>query len=828
MTKYYPLCSALLRFARNLRLRRKAYVHNTFSFREQIMDEQWELVCEGLTKVFTIDINSTVVEYDQSGVQTTRKIKVLITRDEYIQFYTLIYKLCNSKMPTVSAQPGEPQNVPSPTTPLKYIYDKLFAYIENYTITLGVENQLQVSDMILKKFDQLWLNYKLSSIIVSNLFNYVNRIWVKPILEKNGNILEIHRLTQVAWITYMIEPRIEQLVQFINTLINSDRDGNCINTQDICNFIQQLLALGGEKDTYGEYTGALCIYRKYFETHFIANTKDYYKRRANELIQQNDITGYMLVIADWITAETKRANTYLHNISHEPISKLLEDTLIRDLATQMVAELPRYLTNGHSNEIGVLYTLMKRIDNVQLMSNMFGEFIKSNGIAAIAGLADDDSEKFMAAVLNVYTNCNNILSCHFKSDVLFVAAFDQAHRAYINNNAITIASKRSDSIASITSKYADAVLRGSIKISAAPVANTVGGSAEAIASSSMKSGTNTDDDVEIHLENIISVFKYLEDKDIFQKFYSKYLAKRLISGKIITEDTEKSMISKFKTLCGMEFTSRFQTMITDLTTSRELLAKYKHSELGKASPAGDVLVLTSGSWPIQASTAMGDITLPIEMQTFVGSFIAFYNTNTQCRKLTWLHNMSFGDLQTTYTKSSDGKRTKYTFQASGIQMIILLAYNKQDTFTISELSQTTGIKVEYLTPQLELLVKMKILKLKADTEDSAAYSLNLKYTYKKLKVNINYPIKAEVVAEATELLKSANEDRTFAIQATIVRIMKSRNVLTHTNLISETIQQCSKYFTPKVLIIKKNIDSLIEKEYIKRSGEKHDEYTYVA
>ena len=42
------------------------------------------------------------------------------------------------------------------------------------------------------------------------------------------------------------------------------------------------------------------------------------------------------------------------------------------------------------------------------------------------------------------------------------------------------------------------------------------------------------------------VFKYIEDKDVFQKFYSKMLAKRLVQHNSASDDAEASMISKLK------------------------------------------------------------------------------------------------------------------------------------------------------------------------------------------------------------------------------------------------------------------------------------------
>jgi len=50
------------------------------------------------------------------------------------------------------------------------------------------------------------------------------------------------------------------------------------------------------------------------------------------------------------------------------------------------------------------------------------------------------------------------------------------------------------------------------------------------------------------------VFKYIEDKDVFQKFYAKMLAKRLVHQNSASDDAEASMISKLKVglLCDVE------------------------------------------------------------------------------------------------------------------------------------------------------------------------------------------------------------------------------------------------------------------------------------
>ena len=66
------------------------------------------------------------------------------------------------------------------------------------------------------------------------------------------------------------------------------------------------------------------------------------------------------------------------------------------------------------------------------------------------------------------------------------------------------------------------------------------------------------------------VFKYIEDKDVFQKFYSKMLAKRLVQAMSASDDAEASMISKLKQACGFEYTNKLQRMFQDVGVSKDL------------------------------------------------------------------------------------------------------------------------------------------------------------------------------------------------------------------------------------------------------------------
>lgn len=52
--------------------------------------------------------------------------------------------------------------------------------------------------------------------------------------------------------------------------------------------------------------------------------------------------------------------------------------------------------------------------------------------------------------------------------------------------------------------------------------------------------------MEEKLGHSITIFKYIDDKDIFQKFYSRMLAKRLISQMSQSMDLEEGMINRLK------------------------------------------------------------------------------------------------------------------------------------------------------------------------------------------------------------------------------------------------------------------------------------------
>jgi cullin 1 len=153
------------------------------------------------------------------------------------------------------------------------------------------------------------------------------------------------------------------------------------------------------------------------------------------------------------------------------------------------------------------------------------------------------------------------------------------------------------------------------------------------------------------------VFKYIEDKDVFQQFYSKMLAKRLVNQTSASDDAEASMISKLKEACGFEYTSKLQRMFTDMSLSKDINDAFsyvftillidfrehlRNTNASEDSLDFNILVLGTGQWPLTVPTS--GFNIPSELLKTFERFQNFYQAKHSGRKLNWLFQLSKGYL----------------------------------------------------------------------------------------------------------------------------------------------------------------------------------------
>ena len=56
----------------------------------------------------------------------------------------------------------------------------------------------------------------------------------------------------------------------------------------------------------------------------------------------------------------------------------------------------------------------------------------------------------------------------------------------------------------------------------------------------------TEEEVDVVLDKTITLFRFLTDKDVFERYYKNHLGKRLIQGRSVSDDAERGMVAKLK------------------------------------------------------------------------------------------------------------------------------------------------------------------------------------------------------------------------------------------------------------------------------------------
>lgn len=333
------------------------------------------------------------------------------------------------------------------------------------------------------------------------------------------------------------------------------------------------------------------------------------------------------------------------------------------------AEFQNLLNSDKNDDLKRMYSLVARTPkNLTDFKTILEEHILQQGTQAIEKCgnteAANDPKIYVQTILEVHKKYSALVLTAFNNDNGFVAALDKACGKFINSNVVTQANTASKS-PELLAKYCDILLK--------------------------KSSKNPEEkELEDNLNQVMVVFKYIEDKDVFQKFYSKMLAKRLVNHTSASDDAEAVMISKLKQTCGYEYTIKLQRMFQDIGLSKDLNNNFRqHLKEKNIVQEIDfsIEVLSSGSWPFHQSS---DFLLPSDLESSVQHFNTFYATRHSGRKLNWLYYMCKGEIVTNCF------RNKYTLQASTFQMAVLLQFNDQTRFTVQQLAENTKIQRESL------------------------------------------------------------------------------------------------------------------------------------
>ncbi|KAK4106022.1 Cullin-domain-containing protein [Parathielavia hyrcaniae] len=581
----------------------------------------------------------------------------------------------------------------------------------------------------------------------------------------------------------------------------------------------------------------LCgVYGKSFEPLFLDRSHRYFERFANEMSTGHGLKGYIGEVAALLERESARCDGF--NFESTTKRLLLGDAhrvLIETYSEKLLdsGSVARLLEAHDVEPMKALYELLKLSGLQKRLKGPWEHYIRQTGSAIVSDTERGD--EMVIRLLGLRRSLDIMIRDAFSKNDVFYYALRESFGQFINDKTISSAWNTGTSkVGEMIAKYIDMLLRGGLRTLPKSLFSDSRDRADAERSGLASTG---DEDAELdrQLDNALELFRFIEGKDVFEAFYKKDLARRILLGRSASQDAERSMLAKLKIECGSSFTHNLEQMFKDQELAKEEMASYKEWLAGTGRSNGGVdltvNILSAAAWP---SFPDVKVLLPKEVLEQINTFDGYYKSKHTGRRLTWKHNMAHCVVKAQFNRGPK------ELQVSAPQASVLMLFNEVENddpasatagvLSYDQIAQSTGLQGGELKRTLQSLAcgKARVLAKHPRGRDVAAtdtFTVNKAFSDPKFRVKINQIQLKETKEENRETHQRVAADRQFETQAAIVRIMKSRKRMTHAQLVAEVINQTKSRGAVDAGDIKANIEKLIEKDYLEREG---GSYTYLA
>ncbi|XP_006890346.1 PREDICTED: cullin-3 isoform X1 [Elephantulus edwardii] len=696
------------------------------------------------------------------------------------------------------------------------LYTGLREVVTEHLINKVREDVLNsLNNNFLQTLNQAWNDHQTAMVMIRDILMYMDRVYVQQ-----NNVENVYNLGLIIFRDQVVRYGCirDHLRQTLLDMIARERKGEVVDRGAIRNACQMLMILGLEGRS---------VYEEDFEAPFLEMSAEFFQMESQKFLAENSASVYIKKVEARINEEIERVMHCLDKSTEEPIVKVVERELIsKHMKTIVEMEnsgLVHMLKNGKTEDLACMYKLFSRVPNgLKTMCECMSSYLREQGKALVSEEGEGKNPvDYIQGLLDLKSRFDRFLQESFNNDRLFKQTIAGDFEYFLNLNS------RSPEYLSL---FIDDKLKKGVK-------------------------GLTEQEVETILDKAMVLFRFMQEKDVFERYYKQHLARRLLTNKSVSDDSEKNMISKLKTECGCQFTSKLEGMFRDMSISNTTMDEFRqHLQATGVSLGGvdlTVRVLTTGYWPTQSATPKCNIP-PAPRHAFE-IFRRFYLAKHSGRQLTLQHHMGSADLNATFygpVKKEDGSEVgvggaqvtgsntrKHILQVSTFQMTILMLFNNREKYTFEEIQQETDIPERELVRALQSLacgkptqrVLTKEPKSK-EIENGHIFTVNDQFTSKlhRVKIQTVAAKQGESDPERKETRQKVDDDRKHEIEAAIVRIMKSRKKMQHNVLVAEVTQQLKARFLPSPVVIKKRIEGLIEREYLARTPEDRKVYTYVA
>lgn len=569
-------------------------------------------------------------------------------------------------------------------------------------------------------------------------------------------------------------------------LVAAERAGQAVARDVLQSAVRMLRMLG--------------LYGPRFEDRLLDEARVFYTADGNTAAGTFDVCAFLTHAEQRLAQANEAVDAYLDAATRRPLVALVEAHLIAPHAEAYLDSGLRSLADdGRVADVRRLHLLLARVALTPKVAAAFGAYAQARATAITTDTDPAHEKGTVAALLDCRRRLDTILCGAFESKEAFAQALKTAFENALNG--------RGNRPAELLAKHVDAQLR---------------------------SGAGKDGmDAETSIGVAMKLFSYLHAKDVFEAFYKKDLAKRLLLGKSASLDLEKAVIGKLRAECGGNYTKHLEGMFKDVDLGKELMAQYAASRGAAAGGVNNdtemvVQVLTQGFWP--SYPEMASLIVPPALAAHQAHFNEYYSKKYQGRRIAWQHALGHCIVKARFngcTKELD---------VSTYQTLVLVCVGSRGgggdaPVAFAEIKAATGIEDGELRRTLQSLAcaKVKVLRKEPksrDVNDGDTFAVRVDFKHERIRIKINSIQLRETAEENAKTHANVVRDRECHVDAAVVRIMKARKRLTHNELIAETMKQLRHPATPADL--KKRIGTLIEREYVCRDEDEPGVYNYMA
>ncbi|CAI9761794.1 unnamed protein product [Fraxinus pennsylvanica] len=384
--------------------------------------------------------------------------------------------------------------------------EKLYSGLES-TMTFHLQEMCKCIEVasgvsFLEELNTKWTDHNTALKRIRDMLMYMDRTYVPcnnkaPVIELGLNIWRdnvIHSSNIPIRLQYTLLD-----------LIYRERTGEVINRELMRNTIKMLVELGSS------------VYQEDFEKPFIAVSSHFYGKKSQEFIESSDCGDYLKEAERCLEDEISRVSHYLDEKTEAKIISVVEKEMIANHMLRLIhmenSGLVNMLLDDKYDELSRMYSLFRRVPNGHsIILDLMTPHIRNTGRQLVT---DPEKSKnpveFVDSLFEKMDKYDKIISSAFNNDETFQNALNSSFEYFINLNP---------HMPEYISLFVD---------------------------DKLCKGLGVAEDIEIILDKVIMLSRYLQEKDIFGKYYNQHLAKRLLSGKSVFDNAEISLIVNLKT-----------------------------------------------------------------------------------------------------------------------------------------------------------------------------------------------------------------------------------------------------------------------------------------